>query len=138
MSGVKLVRGFTESKKSKDGKRPSTPTGTSLAPPEQDDKLQKAMKRRSAPASTPAESAQVVVKKEEPDESESIKGRLTRQLSNLIEGVENPEAEEEAIRKREEKEIRDEYNAQLGETQGREIEHVVLVTHGIGQMLGLK
>ena len=63
---------------------------------------------------------------------------MTRQISNLIESAENPEEQEEAIRKREEQEMVDDYNARLGETQGREIEHLVLVTHGIGQLLGLR
>ena len=42
------------------------------------------------------------------------------------------------MRRREEQEMVDDYNARLGETQGREIEHLVLVTHGIGQLLGLR
>ncbi|CCC13020.1 unnamed protein product [Sordaria macrospora k-hell] len=114
-----------------------------LSSEEQDEKLQKALKRRSAPAGAQSLSEEAVVVKQEPeeeasDEIESTRARLTRQISNLIEGVKDPEAEAEAIRKREEKEIRDDYNARLGETQGREIEHLVLVTHGIGQLLGKK
>ncbi|KAK3342873.1 DDHD domain-containing protein [Neurospora tetraspora] len=144
MSGVKLVRGYnTETKKPKDDKRPSTPTGTKSSSTEQDEKLQKALKRRSAPAGAQSLSEDAMVIKEEgeedvPEEIESTRARLTRQISNLIEGVKDPEAEAEAIRKREEKEIRDDYNARLGETQGREIEHIILVTHGIGQLLGKK
>jgi hypothetical protein len=71
-------------------------------------------------------------------EIESATSRLTRQLSNMLEGAENQEGEDEAIRRQEEQEMLDDYNARLGESQGREIEHVVLVTHGIGQLLGLK
>ena len=65
---------------------------------------------------------------------------LQRQLSSLMESTESrdSEDEEEAIRKREEEEIQDDYNARLGEAQGREIEHLVLVTHGIGQLLGMR
>ena len=48
------------------------------------------------------------------------------------------EEDEEEIRKRDEKEIEDDYNQQAGEVQGRDIEHLVLVTHGIGQRLGLR
>jgi hypothetical protein len=70
-----------------------------------------------------------------PDDLEKTRNRLTRQLSHLIEGVEDPEAEEEAIREREEKEILGEYNARVDDNQGRDIEHLVLVTHGIGQLL---
>ncbi|KAK0615059.1 DDHD domain-containing protein [Bombardia bombarda] len=137
MGGIKLVRGNVEPKKSKDEKRPATPTGTKSTSAEKDEKLQKALKRRSAPASGQSEPADGS-KEDEPLEVESTQARLTRQLSNLIEGVEDPDTEEEAIRKREEKEIQDDYNARLGESQGRDIEHVVLVTHGIGQLLGLR
>ncbi|TDZ24943.1 putative phospholipase [Colletotrichum orbiculare MAFF 240422] len=65
---------------------------------------------------------------------------LQRQISSLMEGAEhrNHEEQEEEIRKREEKEIENDYNGQFGESQGREIEHLVLVTHGIGQLLGIR
>lgn len=143
LSGVKLVRGYTEPKKAgKDEKRPSTPTGTKSLGVEQDEKLQKALKRRSAPASVRSDSIEIEPKEEvEEGEAEvkyeSAHARLTRQLSNLIDGG-GKDSESEAIRKREEKEIQDDYNARHGETQNREIEHLVLVTHGIGQRLSLK
>ncbi|KAM7199403.1 phospholipase DDHD2 [Naviculisporaceae sp. PSN 640] len=143
MSGVKLVRGYTEPKKAgKEEKRPSTPTGTKSLAAEQDEKLQKALKRRSAPASVRSDSIEIS-QREEVDEGEaepkyeSTQARLTRQLSNLMEGG-SKDSESEAIRKREEQEIQDDYNARQGETQNREIEHLVLVTHGIGQRLSLK
>lgn len=135
MGGIKLVRGYTEAKKAKEDKRPLTPTGTQSTSTEQDEKLQKALKRRSAPPSTRSEPTDADAK-EESSVLESTRIRLTRQLSNLIEGVDEPE--EEAVRQQEEKEISDDYNARHGETQGREIEHLVLVTHGIGQLLSLK
>ncbi|KAK3332401.1 DDHD domain-containing protein [Cercophora scortea] len=139
MGGVKLVRGYTEPNKAKiDEKRPSTPTGTKSLSAEKDEKLQKSLKRRSAPASARSEMVEGEPKEDEPVEIESSENRLKRQLSSLIDGADNTEAGEEALRKREETEIRDDYNARLGETQGRDIEHLVLVTHGIGQMLGLK
>jgi hypothetical protein len=134
MSGVKLVRGYAEPKKVKEEKRPSTPTGTKSSSKEQDDKLSKALKRRSAPP--PSTGFEATDPKDEiPDSLESTRNRLTRQLSNLMEGVEDPEAEEEAIREREEKEISGDYNARVDDNQGRDIEHLVLVTHGIGQLL---
>ena len=134
MSGVKLVRGYTEPKKSKEEKRPATPTGTKSASKEQDDKLSKALKRRSAPP--PITGSEVEDPKPGiPDGLESTRSRLTRQLSNLIETAEDPEAREEAIREREEEEISGDYNARVDDNQGREIEHLVLVTHGIGQLL---
>jgi len=138
MSGVKLVRGYTEPNKAKDEKRPLTPTGTQSTSTEQEEKLQQALKRRSAPASTRSEPVETSNEQNEEDKVEDTRIRLTRQFSNLIEGVDDPEVEEEAVRKREEKEMLDDYTARSGESQGRDIEHVVLVTHGIGQLLSLK
>jgi hypothetical protein len=133
MSGIKLVRGYAEPKK-KEEKRPGTPTGTKSSSPEREESMQKQIKRRSAPAEAR------ISEGDDPAKNALKTGRdtLSRQISNFIEGVEDPEAEEEAIRKREEKEMEDDYNANAGETQGREIEHVVLVTHGIGQLLSLR
>ncbi|RAL59349.1 hypothetical protein DID88_006840 [Monilinia fructigena] len=48
------------------------------------------------------------------------------------------EAEAEAVRKRDEKEIQNDYNDRDDENQGRDIEHLILVTHGIGQRLGMR
>ncbi|KAK4152135.1 DDHD domain-containing protein [Chaetomidium leptoderma] len=135
MSGVKLVRGYAEPKKVKDEKRPLTPTDAKSTSKERDDKISKALKRRSAPPPSGPGSEPSDPKQEIPDDLEITRNRLTRQLSNLIEGVEDPEAEEEAIREREEKEISRDYNATADDNQGRDIEHVVLVTHGIGQLL---
>jgi hypothetical protein len=134
LGGIKLVRGYTEPKKSKDEPRPSTPPGTKSASKERSDSLSKAQKRRSAPTSG-IRSAAEDVKKEVSNDLESTRNRLTRQLSNLVEGVENPEAEEEALWQREEKEMLGDYNTRADENQGRKIEHLVLVTHGIGQLL---
>jgi hypothetical protein len=54
-------------------------------------------------------------------------------------GVEiDEDAEAEAVRKRDEKEIQNDYNDRDGENQGREIDHLILVTHGIGQRLGMR
>jgi hypothetical protein len=136
IGGEKLVRGYSASSKAKEEKRPLTPTAASSI--ESDEKLQKALKRRSAPPSTQSTGAQAIEdsKDAQPAEPERITSRLTRQLSNMLEQNQDSEAEEEAIRKREEEEMLDDYNTQAGESQGREIEHLVLVTHGIGQLLG--
>lgn len=147
MSGVKLVRGYSEPSKSKEkekekddkGKEKDT-KGTSTPPKEPlglDEKQQKMLKRRSAPPSIDA-ARNRQPKEDEPDDSriETRQMRLERQLSTLM-GQDEAEAEE-AIRQREEKEIQDDYNAEAGESQGREIEHLVLITHGIGQQLSLR
>jgi hypothetical protein len=148
MSGVKLVRGYTEPGKtkpkadsSKDEKGPTTPTDEKNT----EEQLDKARKRRSAPPTTRSDSIDTGRASREQEEAsktaiETRGDSLQRQISSLL--VENDardvEKQEEAVRKREEKEIQDDYNAPAGETQGREIEHLVLITHGIGQLLGLR
>ncbi|KAI1081374.1 DDHD domain-containing protein [Whalleya microplaca] len=143
MNGVKLVRGYSEpgkTKDGKDGKRPTTPTTATLPPDRPDEKQEKALKRRSAPPSVRSDGlADRDLDDDDPSlEAERRENRLKRQFSSFIEASENPEKQEEQIRKREEQEIQDDYTGQDGETQGRDIEHLVLVTHGIGQLLGLK
>jgi hypothetical protein len=141
MSGVRVVRGYTEPGKAKiktdpkDDKQPTTPTDKSNI----EDQLEKTRKRRSAPPTTRSDSVDVDGASTEPVAIESQGDSLKQQLSSLIgSDGQNVDQEEEAIRRREEKEIQNDYNAPAGETQGREIEHLILITHGIGQLLGLR
>ncbi len=137
MNGVKLVRGYSEPGKAKEVKPGNPPLTATLPPPELlDEKEQKALKRRSAPPSAKFESDREK-EDETTDEAKRRENRLKRQFSSFVDG-ENPSKQEEEIRKREEQEIQDDYTGQDGEKQGREIEHLVLVTHGIGQLLGIK
>lgn len=166
MSGVKVVRGYSEPKKAKDDKDKAKDGTTKdekrLEVDDAEEKRLKALKRRSAPPSTTSTTggggaegkgiwdsdARVSTDKskyndESPGPVSEIERRSTqlqRQLSSLMGNNENrdPEQEAEEIRRRAEKEISDDYNAQSGESQGREIEHLFLVTHGIGQLLGLR
>lgn len=141
MNGVKLVRGYSEPGKVKDNKRPPTPTTATLPPQptgdDDQDKQEKALKRRSAP---PATHSGITGNDKDPTsvEIETRENQLERQFSSYMEGVADPEKQEEHIRMREEQEIQDDYTGQDGETQGRDIEHLVLVTHGIGQLLSLR
>ncbi|KAL8416038.1 hypothetical protein RB596_006554 [Gaeumannomyces avenae] len=147
MSGVKLVRGFSEpskeptkakdkeSKDAKDEKWPSTPGPGTVTHLTLDEKQQKLLKRRSAPPATKlgalAGASSLGV--------ESQESQLQRQISSLMDGGEKDRAqEEEEVRQREEKQMQTDYNPQVGEKQGRDIDHVFLVTHGIGQLLGLR
>ncbi|KAI5462748.1 DDHD domain-containing protein [Mariannaea sp. PMI_226] len=145
MGGVKLIRGYTEPSntkekdKGKDDK--SAPAGADYDL-NLDDKQKKTLKRRSAPPTTRA-SQDEPLEVDEPRTSGNVGDprqlRLQRQLSSLMESDGRIKAEtEEEIRKRQEQEIQDDYNTQVGEAQGREIEHLVLVTHGIGQLLSLR
>lgn len=143
MSGVKVVRGYTEPGKNKNGKESSKEEKTPATLSESglvDEQAEKARKRKSAPPLTRSDSIDISPPSERTQTSFETRGAsLKHQISSLME-KENPDAEleEEAVRRREEKEIQDDYNAPAGETQGREIEHLVLVTHGIGQLLGLR
>lgn len=120
MSGVKLVRGYSEPKKTKDSKRPKTPTESSEAA-KLEEKEQKALKRKSAPPMMKAEPGGA----SEGKAATSAFGSDSKTL-------------EEQIRQRQENEISDDYNVGSDESQGRDIEHLVLVTHGIGQLLSLR
>ncbi|OAQ65832.1 DDHD domain-containing protein [Pochonia chlamydosporia 170] len=138
MSGVKLIRGYSEPKKAKE-KEEVKPAADAPDIPGLDERQQKLLKRRSAPPTTRDSLEDLgysqVVKKE----TEQRESKLQRQLSSFLESERRTTEEtEEQIRKREEQEIQDDYNAQDGEAQGRDIEHLVLVTHGIGQRLGLR
>lgn len=143
MNGIKLVRGYTEPGKVKDGKRPPTPTTATLPPQpisdENQDEQDKALKRRSAPPTVRSDATDNARNSDEaPVEIKRRENQLKRHISSYIESVEGPEKQEEHIRLRQEQEIQDDYTGQDGETQGREIEHLVLVTHGIGQLMSMR
>jgi hypothetical protein len=76
----------------------------------------------------------------EPSPSETRRKNLERQISSLIVSTQSGDSErqEEEVRKREEKEMREDYKDHNKGEQGREIEHLLLVTHGIGQRLGMR
>ncbi|KIH88150.1 DDHD domain-containing protein [Sporothrix brasiliensis 5110] len=166
MSGVKVVRGYSEPNKAKDDKekakdgtaKDDTRPGADSA----EEKRLKALKRRSAPPSTSTtagssgadgkelwdDGSRTSTDKDKTNDNGSGAAsemarrstQLHRQLSSLMGKNENrdPAQQAEEIRRRAEEEISDDYNAQSGESQGREIEHLFLVTHGIGQLLGLR
>ncbi|TVY22406.1 putative phospholipase, mitochondrial [Lachnellula hyalina] len=141
LSGIKLVRGYSEPGKGKDKdpatgvKGPSTPTSAaadpSTIPPglQLDERQQKLLKRRSAPPLSTAHP--------EDPQSRAVRESAEATASILQNGI-DPETEAEAVRKRDEAEIQNDYNDSNGEDQGREIEHLILVTHGIGQRLGMR
>lgn len=147
MSGVKLTRGFSESPQAKDKdtkakekeKETEGSVSTSEEIPGLDVRQQKILKRRSAPPSTKGSTDEQVATSETPakPEVEGPHSRLQRQLSSLMEGEgRGPDAEAQ-IQERQEQEIQG-YHAQAGETQERDIDHLILVTHGIGQQLSLR
>ena len=139
LGGVKVVRGFTETSKTKDGK--TEPDVSEQKDPEERGRTLPNPKRRSAPTGTDrGMSVDVEKAKELEVESESKRAALERRMATIVAspGPEDPATQEEEVRKRDEHEIQDDYREPDGEDQNREIEHLILVTHGIGQRLGLK
>ncbi|TAQ83696.1 hypothetical protein B7494_g7987 [Chlorociboria aeruginascens] len=133
--GVKIVRGYSDSNKSPvpiPSEKASTPKNTTDSSSETssymqlDERQQKLLKRRSAPASTSPS-------QESP--AENISG-MKEPAGSSINNPIDVDMDTDAIR--DEKEIQNDYNDREGENQGRPIEHVILVTHGIGQKLGMR
>jgi hypothetical protein len=139
-AGQKYIRGYIDPAKKKDAKpmkdegkkdteRPTTP---SLAYGEDNDK------HPVGPHSEAGSDAGSDGAPLERDDSPSEKRvrNLERQMSSLM--TDDSAQQEEEIRKRDEREMREDYKDQSHGEQGREIEHVLLVTHGIGQRLGMR
>jgi hypothetical protein len=139
-AGTKYIRGFIDpkkkddkvSKEGKDGKDTQVERPGSSGLSTEDD----------TPAKAANTSPGVVSELEEDEEHQSpLEARrrtLERHMSSLMISAEDSEKEEEIIRKRDEKEMREDYKDQNKDEQGREIEHLLLVTHGIGQRLGMR
>lgn len=137
-AGIKVVRGYQDAvkqaEKSKEAARRAHNRSTSEP---------QAKKEREVDI-TESRTKEVKLEKETDKEEEAVKPKketvrqvLERQMSTLVGGLDRA-TEEEEVRKRDEQEIRDDYNDEDGAGQGREIEHLILVTHGIGQRLGLR
>lgn len=131
MSGVKLVRGYTKGEKTSTDAKTEMPLAPVLDEVDESDKAglrlderqQRLLKRRSAPAGSLRAS--------------DIRDLHAEAQKPPLSGSSTPKSEE-AIRKLDEKEIRDDYQDNPTEDQSREIDHLVLVTHGIGQRLGMR
>lgn len=134
-AGTKIVRGFYDFAKKTDGKDGQA-SDHSRNDSERDSKDGSDDAQKQKPAES-EEDDNELEKVTSPSENRRI--NLERQLSSLVEpGANDPEKQEEEVRKRDEKEMRDDYKEHEGDEQGREIEHLIFVTHGIGQRLGVK
>jgi hypothetical protein len=120
-AGMKMTRGYVQSNQKSDSKEASTEGDkATVQKPEDEKKGAEAAESQKAKAST-----------------ETKRQLLQRQMSSLLESATDGREEQEGeMRRREEREIEDDYDDQ-GD-QGREISHLILVTHGIGQRLGLR
>lgn len=130
-SGTKVVRGFSQAT--------GTRTGDTSTVSDND---ARATKRRSTPSGTLPKTGDDTDKdgdseKEVP--TVPMRNALERQLSSLAGAPDTGDSEDlaEEARQQEEKEMED-YKEVDGDDQGRPIEHLVLVSHGIGQRLGLR
>jgi DDHD domain len=151
LGGIKLIRGYTEP-----GKKPSK--GESTGSSEETERGRQTPshgKSQSVPeaprkeletdgAGSEDEAKNEDEPKKEPESTRTLIEKRISQLSKLsgLGGNRAKEAEaaaeEEAARRKEEEEIRNDYRDGGDVEQDREIEHLVLVAHGIGQRLGLK
>lgn len=130
-SGTKVVRGFSQ----KSGAKTSEETKIS-------DADMPAAKQKTGSPETPTKTDDNRVEDEHGEEEAAVapvKSALERQLSSLAGAPGNQSSEDlaEEARQQEEQEMED-YKEVDGDEQGRPIEHLVLVTHGIGQRLGLR
>jgi hypothetical protein len=148
LGGVKLVRGFIEPGKATKvteakSDRPPTPNtsitrDTSNPALQLDERQKRILKRRSAPPGTAAAIGDDSNKDSKQTGPETQEALLKRQISSMVIDSMDPEKGEEAVRRRDEKEIQTDYIDHGGEDQARRIEHLILVTHGIGQRLGMR
>lgn len=142
-AGYKYIRGYVDPEKKKESKpeegadkkktdRPSTP---SLAYGSDNGRPNTSGSDTASDAGSEGEP-----RERESSPSETRRMNLERQISSLIISAQpnSSEKQEEMARKREEKEMREDYKDQNKGEQGREIEHLLLVTHGIGQRLGMR
>ncbi|TQW04663.1 DDHD domain protein [Cordyceps javanica] len=129
MSGVKLIRGFSDQNKAKEKEKSDKTTLTAY----NEDRKVPTEKPYNADADASNETSGVG------EAARTGKTILQRRLSTIIESEDRRTATSERdVRKLNEEEMRHDYHTQHGESQNRDIEHLVLVTHGIGQRLGLR
>lgn len=130
LGGVKVLRGYSEADKAKetrkDGDSPSIK------------KIEAAMdnsKRRSVTPKVDGETSndEQLKRSVSAAQQEPRLVTLERQLSSFSD---DPAKQEEERRQADEDEIKEDYKDADSQDQGREIEHLILVTHGIGQVRG--
>lgn len=147
LGGTKVVRGYTETTKSKDNKPEADEAvktgdlGAAVSPADSKKMLSSSRKNSGHTGDMQnTQDSETQRKKDNDAQSESKLAKLERQMSNLVSSAEpeDPVRQEEEVRKRDQDEIQEDYREADGDDQAREIEHLILVTHGIGQRLGLR
>lgn len=147
--GVKIVRGYTDTNKvfkpaETKSERPQTPN-TSVPKTINDPDLQfnerqqELLKPRSAPSGPVAKELSGINGRDvNQSGSKNRESLLKRQISSMASDSMDTTTGEKAVRRRDEKEIQTDYVEHDGDDQARKIEHLILVTHGIGQRLGMR
>lgn len=137
LGGVKVVRGYSDGEKVKEKKKEVTekPSASKSGGDKNTTKL-----KRKGTSSGDTQDSDTELKVDTEVKPEPRILRLERQMSSLVSspGPEDPEKQDEEVRKRDEDEIKGDYQGADGDDQDREIEHLILITHGIGQRLGLR
>lgn len=134
--GTKVVRGLMESRRPKEtDPRGPERRGPEKTPPTTSPESVAAISKKTRPS--PMEAPM----KEIPTETDSAERRpkttLERQMSSLAGEPQSPADLEEQARRQEEQEMEDLLEVDSDDRE-REIDHLILVTHGIGQRLGLR
>ena len=139
LGGVKVVRGFVDSEVKKESKLESAQSDAN-EPQERGRSGHSSRHRPSSQSRERPASMNLEQVKENESRLDRKRSELERRMATIVgsPGFEDPTTQEEEVRQREETEIQEDYRDTDGEEQDREIEHLVLVTHGIGQRLGLK
>lgn len=128
LGGVKVLRGYSEADKAKDIKKDGDSPSTNKT-----DAATDSSKRRSAIPNVESEISddEQLKRAASAAQQEPRLVTLERQLSSLSG---DPAKQEEEQRQADEDEIKEDYKDADSQDQGREIEHLILVTHGIGQV----
>ena len=128
LGGVKVLRGYSEADKAKETKKDSDSLGAKKSEGAMDDP-----KRRSATPKVDKEISEDEQLKRSVSAAQQEPRLVTleRQLSSFSD---DPAKQEEEQRQADEDEIKEDYKDADSQDQGRDIEHLILVTHGIGQV----
>lgn len=129
LGGVKVLRGYSEADKAKETKKDGESPSTKKV-----DATTDVSQRRSTTPNVEGEISddEQLKRAASAAQQEPRLVTLERQLSSFSG---DPAKQEEEQRQADEDEIKEDYKDADSQDQGREIEHLILVTHGIGQVI---
>lgn len=146
LGGVKVIRGYSETQKLKERKKerditPSaTPDVTNTKKPQADHASHKVDESKVDIVLDETRRSTSEELQQPASATEPRLRALERRMSSIVSSPDLYDVvkQDEELRKRDEDEIQEDYRDDDGDDQGRQIEHLILVTHGIGQRLGLR